>query len=102
MEELTLSQMFFRPDLMTPSKVDNLIRGTAKNLMKEKNPQIINSIRNLLILAPDERHINLDLYSLNLQRARDHGINTLNEIRKEYGLKKLHSFDELTKNKDVA
>lgn len=42
----------------------------------------------------------MDLYSLNVQRARDHGLEKLNYLRKSYGLKPLESFEELVKDKD--
>ena len=35
----------------------------------------------------------MDLYALNIQRARDHGIEKFNFLRVEYGLPPLKSFE---------
>ena len=56
----------------------------------------------MLISGADERHINLDLYALNLQRDSDHGIPNLNVVREEYGLRKLSSFNQLVSDGERA
>ena len=37
-----------------------------------------------------------DLAALNIQRGRDHGIPSLNGVRRAFGLRRLHGFHELT------
>ena len=66
--------------------------------MKEKSEQIIDEIRNLLIQGPSNRNVNLDLYALNVQRAKDHGIDYYNSIRKSYGLHEVSKFQQITSN----
>ena len=66
--------------------------------MKEKSTQVIDSVRNLLILDPENREIKLDLVSLNLQRARDHGLSGFNRVRTGFGLPRIKDFSEVTKN----
>ena len=99
-QELSLHEMFFRPSILDSSTISDLFRGLSKTYMKEKSLQVIDDIRNLLISGANERHINLDLYALNLQRDSDHGIPNLNIVREQYGLKKLSSFDELVSDKE--
>ena len=37
----------------------------------------------------------LDLYSLNIQRGRDHGLKTYNDLREALGFKKYTKFSEI-------
>ena len=39
---------------------------------------MIDELRNLLIDDPGFREVKLDLFSLNIQRSRDHGLPTYN------------------------
>lgn len=66
--------MFFRPDLLDSITLEELLRGISQTIAKKKDGTLINEVRNLLITDPAKRHINMDLYSLNIQRGRDHGI----------------------------
>lgn len=52
------------------------MRGLTFTITKKIDGTIIDSIRNLLITDPvhREQNIHLDLFALNVQRARDHGI----------------------------
>ena len=74
--------MFFQPSLLNSTTIGDLFRGLSKTYMKEKSLEVVDDIRNLLIRGAGERHINLDLYALNLQRDDDHGIPDLNTVRK--------------------
>ena len=79
-----------------------LLRGLSQTIAKKKDGTLINEVRNLLITDPDNRHINMDLYALNIQRARDHGIEKFNYMRMAYGLSQLNSFTDLTGNEEEA
>ena len=81
---------------MNDRLLDELLRGLAQTVAKNRNGEIIDEVRNLLITAPEERHILMDLYALNVQRARDHGLEKYNTMRVHYGLRPLKSFEELT------
>ena len=79
--------------MLDSSTMENLLRGLSRTLTKKKDGRIIDEVRNLLITGPESRHINMDLYALNIQRARDHGIEKFNFIRQDYGLPVLNSFE---------
>jgi len=53
--------------------MSNLLRGLSYTPAKQLSPQLVNSIRNMLILIEDDPFIH-DLFSLNVQRGRDHGM----------------------------
>ena len=72
------------------------------NLMKEKSIKLVDSVRNLLVLDPENRKVKLDLYSLNIQRGRDHGLPTFNQMRAALGLPKLTSFYQLVSDSKIA
>ena len=44
----------------------------------------------------------LDLGSRNIQRGRDHGLNSYNDVRESIGLKRLNSFEEITSDKEIV
>lgn len=94
--------MFFRPNLVNEETIDNLIRGLSVNKMKQKNVRLVDSIRNLLVEDPKKQQVKLDLYSLNIQRGRDHGLPSYNDVRHAFGLPKLRYFYELTSDSEVA
>ena len=73
-----LEDLFFHPGYLTVEKMDDIFRGLSHNLMKEKSGKIISSLRNLLTLDHMNRELKTDLLSLNIQRARDHGLCTYN------------------------
>ena len=61
--------MFFRPDLLDSTTMELLMRGLSQTIAKKRDGTLINEVRNLLITDPDQRHINMDLYALNIQSS---------------------------------
>lgn len=55
---------------------------------------MIDDVRNFLILGPNNNNAFLDLYSLNIQRGRDHGLPPYNDVRESFGLQRYGSFEE--------
>ena len=62
---------------------------------------MINELRNGLILTPD-RNMKFDLYSQNIQRGRDHGICSIPDLRKVFGLKETNSFCKIFEDHSKA
>lgn len=100
-QNLFLKDLFFRRDLVE-NHFDDLLRGLLFTLMKERSAELINDVRNLLVVDPENREFKLDLYSLNIQRGRDHGLPSFNNARKAVGLKKLKYFSDLTSDAEVV
>ena len=65
---------FFRPDMLDSPTVDRVFRGASRTISKVRDGQFVDQLRNLLIIAPELRHIRMDLLALNIQRGRDQGL----------------------------
>lgn len=89
-----MNDLFFKQDLVNENFISNIVRGASRTLAKEKSSQIVDDVRNLLVLDPNNREVKLDLYSLNLQRGRDHGLPTYNDARAAFGLPRIKTFAE--------
>ena len=68
--------------------------------MQEIDNEIVDELRDFLFGAPTAMQL-LDLASLNIQRARDHGITDYNSLRVAYGLTAYTQFSQITTNTSV-
>jgi hypothetical protein len=55
-----------------------------------------------LVLDPSHREVKLDLFSLNIQRGRDHGLPTYNAARAAFGFPKINTFEEILPSGNVS
>ena len=82
---LALRKAFFSPWRLTQEGgIDPLLHGLATQRAQAIDPFIIDDVRNFLFGPPGAG--GFDLASLNLQRGRDHGLPSYNEVRIAYGL----------------
>jgi hypothetical protein len=72
-QTISLAEMFFNQGLISNESTTQFLNGMARTAAKEKSLEIVDDIRNFLFLLPN-KEIKVDLFSLNLQRGRDHGI----------------------------
>lgn len=89
---MALSEAFFRPDTFDRVGIDAILRGMASNTAQAMDPEIVNSLRNLVMDGP--RSPRLDLAALNIARGRDHGLPSLNDARRAFGMQPIESFDD--------
>jgi hypothetical protein len=99
---------FFDPNLIsaTPSidpltghsssDVSNILKADADNTANELDLLLIDEIRNGLFGVPNAP--GTDLAARDVQRARDHGIGTYNQVRVAYGLPAVTSWTQITSN----
>jgi hypothetical protein len=88
---------FFRPDvLVNEGGLDPIMRGLAAKRAQDLDPFIVDDLRNFLFGQPGMG--GLDLVSLNIQRGRDHGLASYNDVRAVYGLPRVTSFDQISSN----
>ena len=71
---------------------DGLLRHLTADLSNKLDVHIVDDLRNFLFAPPDA----MDLASINIQRGRDLGIESFNDVRAALGLAKYTSFDQIT------
>ncbi|GAU91528.1 hypothetical protein RvY_03764 [Ramazzottius varieornatus] len=88
-------EFFFTPYYMyEPGALDNLAEGMIHENSQSFDNQVTTEMQEHLFQAVDEK-FGLDIVSLNLQRGRDHGLATYNDIREFCGLPRARSFKDL-------
>lgn len=92
---MAMKDVFFNPSLLSTSEqLEYTLMGLASQSMQEVDTQMIDDLRNFLFGPPGSG--GLDLASLNIQRGRDHGLATYNEMRTALGLAPAEDFDDIT------
>ena len=98
---LALRDAFFSPQrLIDEGGIAPLFRGMAAQACQDVDAFVIDDVRNFLFGSPGAG--GFDLVSLNIQRGRDHGLPSYNEVRQAYGLIPADDFEDLTSDPDLA
>ena len=104
--ELNFLETAFDPSVITnEGGIEPILRGLGAETQQPTDLEIVDGLRNLLFIdAPSDGPVanGTDLAALDIQRGRDHGLPTYNDIRKAYGLEKVSSFKEITDDSEVA
>lgn len=97
---LDLASAFFSPTLITDEGgIEPILRGLASQPAQEIDTMLVDDVRNFLFGPPGAG--GFDLASLNIQRGRDHGIPGFNEVRRNFGLRPIRSFRDLTQDREL-
>jgi peroxidase len=97
--EQTLAESFFEDTAtFNATGADGLLRHLAGDLANPLDTHIVDGLRNLLVDPPD----GMDLAAINIQRAHDLGLGTLNQTREALGLTPYTSFDQITSDPETA
>ena len=99
-ESIELRDAFFRPDIMIsdPEKIDGILKGLTVQMAQEVDVEMIDDVRNFLF---QEAGFGLDLAALNIQRGRDHGVASYNQVRTAYGLEPAVDFSDVTSDESL-
>lgn len=81
--DLPLESTLFQPQLITEGGVEPFLRGLAHQVPQEVDGYIIDALRNF---GSGNSSTGFDLAALNIQRGRDHGLPSYNQVRIDYGL----------------
>ncbi|XP_077865815.1 peroxidasin homolog [Saccoglossus kowalevskii] len=93
---LPLHRAFFQPwRIVEEGGIDPVIRGFFATAAKDLNPGEIMTDELTERLFTLTNSISMDLMSLNIQRGRDHGLPSYTEWRKDCGLPKGRTFNQL-------
>jgi len=97
--DLPLREAFFNPRAIEEEGIDSILRGLASQVCQNIDPLIIDDVRNFLFGEPGSG--GFDLASLNIQRGRDHGLGTYNQVREAYGLRPARRWIDISRNREV-
>lgn len=91
---LSLRNAFFNPTEITEIGIDPYLRGLARQVQQEVDRFVIDDIRSFLFGPPGAG--GLDLAALNIQRGRDHGLPSFNQVRTSFGLPPVLAYPQIT------
>ncbi len=94
--DVTLDKALFSPQLITKIGIEPYLRGLARQIPQEVDVSIVDGVRNFFTGIGT----GFDLAALNIQRGRDHGLPSYNQVRIDYGLAPKATFAEVTSNLD--
>ncbi|MEO5717264.1 MAG: peroxidase family protein [Chthoniobacterales bacterium] len=94
--DLSLNLALFAPQFITKIGIEPYLRGLARQIPQEVDVSIVDGVRNFFTGIGT----GFDLAALNIQRGRDHGLPSYNQVRIDYGLAPKASFAEVTSNPD--
>jgi hypothetical protein len=96
---LPLRDAFFAPQLIVDDGIEPLLRGFAAQVCQTIDPYIAEDVRSFLFGDPGAG--GNDLASLNIQRGRDHGVPTYNEVRQSLGMRRAETFGDITSDPEL-
>lgn len=111
--DLSLATDFFDPNVLNPngvidpltghisSDIGALLKAQADGNAQADDLLAVNDVRNLLFGNGGATDNGMDLIARDIERARDHGIGSYNQVRQAYGLKPVTSFAQITSNVQV-
>ena len=76
-----------------------MLRGLASQKHQKIDIHIIDDVRNFLFGEPGQG--GFDLASLNIQRGRDHGLPSYNDMREAVGLGRVDSFSDINSDPEI-
>ncbi|MCV0424366.1 MAG: peroxidase [Roseibium sp.] len=98
---LALADAFFSPEQISENGgIDPILRGLADGTAQEIDTQVVEDVRSFLFGAPGSG--GLDLASLNIQRGRDLGVASYNDLREALGLARAQDFSDITSDSELA
>lgn len=98
---LALAEAFFSPEeIAANGGIEPILRGIADGTAQELDTMVVEDIRSFLFGQPGSG--GLDLASINIQRGRDMGVASYNDLREAVGLERAESFSDITSDPSIA
>jgi hypothetical protein len=95
---LLLRDAFFAPQRLLEGGIDPILRGMSVNPTQRLDAKLTNELRNFLFAPPTI--VSNDLLAVNIERARDHGLGSYNNVRMDLGLEPAKTFADITNDPD--
>jgi hypothetical protein len=70
-------------------RVNTILKGLAFTLAKQRTLDYVDELRNI---PPAVMGRNFDLFAINTDRNRDHGVSDYNSLRVAFGLERIDNF----------
>ncbi|MGB5325526.1 MAG: peroxidase family protein [Pseudomonadales bacterium] len=96
---LQLREAFFNAEEFINSGIEPLLRGLAKQVAQQVDNFVNEELCNFLFGEPGQG--GFDLASLNIQRGRDHGLPSYNDVRRNLGLLAAEDFTDVSPDPEV-
>ena len=96
---VALRDAFFDPTFAQDNGVDMILKGLSTQKAQDVDAFIVDEVREFLF---DEGNGGLDLAVVNIQRGRDHGLPSYNDMRRGLGLEPRTSFLDITSDPTVT
>ncbi|HEY2787248.1 MAG TPA: peroxidase family protein [Fimbriiglobus sp.] len=108
--DIDLATDFFDPNVLNPfgvidpltghvsTDIDPFLKGDADGLSQDNDMLAIGEVRNLLFGNSGQTDNGLDLIARDIERARDDGIGTYNQVRVAFGLPAVTNFSQITQD----
>ena len=97
---LALRDAFFNPGELAATGIDPVLRGLAGGTAQALDTMVVEDVRSFLFGAPGAG--GLDLAAINIQRGRDLGVPSYNDLREALGLERAEHFSDITSDADLA
>ena len=96
---IDLAAAFFVPSVVSSIGIEPYLRGLAENPQQATDNLVVDGVRNFLFGQPGSG--GFDLATLNIQRGREHGIDSYNAVRLALGLSEKTTFAKITADEDL-
>ncbi|XP_029341367.1 peroxidase-like [Acyrthosiphon pisum] len=93
---LSLKEHYNRPTYLIMNYIDQLVRGLATQNTQKVDMLFTETLTSYLYTVHPENIFGMDIFSLDVQRTRDHGIPRYTEFRKYCRLKAIRSVQDLS------
>ncbi|KIC10775.1 peroxidase [Leisingera sp. ANG-M1] len=100
-DPLALRDAFFKPELLEkPGLMEDVIRGAASQTAEAIDTKVVEDVRSFLFGPPGAG--GFDLAAINIQRGRDLGVASYNDLREALGLERAETFADITSDTGLA
>lgn len=93
---IKMKDALFNPESFlngTHSSVNPILRGLCSDMSLKADTTFPESMKDFLFAKKDQ--FGKDLFAINIQRGRDHGLSGYNDYREFFGMQRARNFDEL-------